>query len=131
MLERAEKQVRARIIEFENKPKSLLSKHQKISLSTDTSDAPVLSQHPWKWWLGSEWQVQLPTTSSFLPFWFHKTTCPGGYGDRGCPLLLFYLPGLLRECLASRSYFIYRILAARKCECCHFYFLALGRHMER
>ena len=46
MLERAEKQVRARIIEFENKPKSLLSKHQKISLSTDTSDAPVLSQHP-------------------------------------------------------------------------------------
>lgn len=36
ILERAEKQVIARIIEFENKPKNLLSKHQKISLSTDT-----------------------------------------------------------------------------------------------
>ena len=46
ILERAEKQGIARITEFENKPQNLLCKDQKVPVSTGTSAAPTLSQHP-------------------------------------------------------------------------------------
>lgn len=60
------------------------------------------------------------TTSSFLPFWFHKTTCPGRYSDKVCLLLLFYLPSLPQSMSYLQKLFHIQSLHARKCECCAF-----------